>query len=133
MHINIKDDIVKLFCGFSAVGLVTTLLSLALINIFLKLMHMPLITAYIGIYLITLALSFVMNSIFVFKSSLSYKNGIKYLAIYLSGLFLGTLLLWILKETIPLENYILAYLVLPFTMTWNFALSYILLKQKRLC
>jgi hypothetical protein len=48
-------------------------------------------------------------------------------------MLMGTLLLWIFKNTIPLENYILGYLVLPFTMAWNFAFSYKILKPVKSC
>jgi putative flippase GtrA len=133
MHFNLKSDFVRLIGGFSLVGLVTTLLSLALIFIFLKLLQTPLILTYIGIYVATIVLSFILNSVLVFKSGLSFENGIRYLFVYLSGMLLGTLLLWVFKKTIPLENYLLGYLVLPFTMAWNFAFSYKILKPVKAC
>jgi putative flippase GtrA len=133
MHFNFKLNFVKLLGGFSLVGLVTTLLSLLLIYIFLKLLQTPLIVTYIGIYLVTILLSFILNSVFVFKSGLSLNNGYKYLAVYISGMLLGSILLWLFKKILPFENYILGYIVLPFTMIWNFALSYKLLKPVKSC
>jgi len=133
MLINLKKDLIKIFGGFSLIGIVTTLISLALIFIFLKLLQTPLIATYIGIYMVTILLSYFLNSILVFKSNLTFVNGIKYLAVYLSGMLVGTLILWVFKRTIPLENYILGYLVLPFTMAWNFAFTYNLLKPAKSC
>lgn len=133
MRIDFKLYFIKLLGGFSLVGLVTTLLSLGLIYIFLKLLQTPLIITYIGIYLVTIILSFILNSIFVFKSGLSYGNGFKYFFVYISGMFLGVLLLWVFKRIIPLENYLLGYIVLPFTMVWNFTFSFKLLKPVKLC
>lgn len=124
MRIKIRQHHFKLFVGFSFVGLISTLISLALIYGFLKLLNTPLIPTYVGIYIATILLSFVLNSRYVFNTTLSYNNWHKYLIIYLSGMLLGTFLLWGFEKLMPFENYILAYLVLPFTLTWNFMFSY---------
>jgi putative flippase GtrA len=133
MNFDFKVDILKLLGGFSLVGIVTTVISLALIFVFLKLFHTPLIITYIGIYIATICLSFALNSLFVFRSEITIGKGIKYLAIYLSGMLLGTLLLWGLKKSLPFENYILGYMVIPFTMIWNFVFSYKVLKPVKTC
>ena len=133
MRINLNKNLIQLLGGFSVVGLITTILSLALIYILLKLMHTPLIVTYIGIYASTILLSFFLNSVFVFRSGLSFGNISKYFLIYLSGMFFGTLLLWLFKKALPVENYILGYAVLPFTMMWNFAFSFKLLKPVKTC
>lgn len=83
--------------------------------------------------MVTILLSFLLNSVFVFKSGLSFSNSIKYMIIYISGMLLGVLLLWILKKITPFENYILGYLAIPFTMVWNFSLSYKLFKPVKSC
>jgi dTDP-4-amino-4,6-dideoxygalactose transaminase/putative flippase GtrA len=126
--INLNANFIKLLGGFSLIGLFTTLLSLGLIYVFLKQLQTPLIVTYIGIYMVTIIISFILNSVFVFKSSLSLNKGLKYLVIYLGGMLLGTVLLLIFKKILKFDNYILGYIVLPFTMAWNFALSYKLLK-----
>jgi putative flippase GtrA len=133
MRINSNKNLIQLLGGFSVVGLFTTILSLALIYILLKLMHTPLIITYIGIYASTILLSFLLNSLFVFKSGLSFDNIFKYFLIYLSGMLFGTLLLWLFKKALPVENYILGYAVLPFTMMWNFSFSIKLLKPVKTC
>lgn len=133
MRISVNNNIIKLFGSFSFVGLVTTLVSVALIFIFLKLLHTPLFVTYIGIYLATIVFSFLLNSIFVFKSDLSFGNGLKYFIVYLSGMLIGTLALWIDNKILPFENYFLGYLVLPFTTIWNFILSNKILKPFESC
>lgn len=133
MRISVNNNIIKLFGSFSLVGLVTTLVSVALIFIFLKLLHTPLFVTYIGIYLATIVFSFLLNSIFVFKSDLSFGNGLKYFIVYLSGMLIGTLALWIDNKILPFENYFLGYLVLPFTTIWNFILSNKILKPFESC
>lgn len=133
MHTKINSHLLKLIGGFSVVGLLSTLVSLALLFVCLKQLKTPLIITYIGIYVSTTILSFVLNSIFVFRSGFSFNNGFKYLFVYLSGMLLATFLLWLFKKTILFENYILGYLVLPFTMLWNFALSYKILKPIKPC
>lgn len=133
MNTNSKPNLVKLLGGFSFVGILTTIISLALIFIFLKIFQTPLIITYAGIYIATIFISFAMNSIMVFKSSLTLGKGIKYLLVYLSGMLLGVIVLWGFKKTLPFENYILGYLVIPFTMAWNFILSYRILKPVKSC
>jgi putative flippase GtrA len=133
MIFNLNKHIFKLLGGFSVIGLITTLISLLMIFVFLKILKTPLIVTYVSIYTASILLSFILNSVFVFKSILSIKNGVKYFLIYFSGMLLGTLLLWVFKKIIPLENYILGYLVLPFTMVWNFSFSFLLLKPEKSC
>jgi putative flippase GtrA len=133
MLLKFNKHIFKLLGGFSVIGLITTLLSLLMIFVFLKIVQTPLIITYVCIYTASILLSFILNSVFVFKSNISVKNGLKYFLIYFSGMLLGTLLLWVFKKIIPLENYILGYLVLPFTMVWNFSFSFILLKPEKSC
>ncbi len=129
MNINFRINFLKVLSGFTLVGIFINILSLLLVFIFLNLLNTPLIITYIGIYLGTLILSFILNSVLVFKSGLSLTNGVKYLIVYLSGMLFGALLLWYFKKTLEFENYILGYLVLPFTTAWNFSFSYLILKR----
>jgi hypothetical protein len=48
--------------------------------------------------------------------------------VYGVGLLLGTGLLLLFKMLLPFENWVLSYLVLPFTILSNFTLSYYFLK-----
>lgn len=133
MNILLNRKIATIFAGFSGVGVITTLISLGAIYLFLEILQTPLILTYSLIYFLTIILSYFLNSLFVFKSPLAMKKGIKYFLIYLSGMLIGIVVLWLLKKTLSYDAYILAYLVLPVTMMWNFVCSFYLFKPNNLC
>ncbi len=133
MNFLVSRRIITIFAGFSGVGVITTLISLAAIYFFLEILKTPLILTYSLIYFFTILLSYFLNSLIVFKSSIEFKKGIMYFIIYLSGMIIGIVVLWLLKKTLPYDAYILAYLVLPVTMLWNFILLFYLFKPKSLC
>ena len=119
---------ITLFAGFSSVGVITTVISLFAVYFFLEVVESPLYITYALIYFFTICLSYFLNTYFVFKAAVSWKKATGYFSIYLSGMVLGILVLWLLKASLTFENYILAYLVIPVTMTWNFLLSFYLFK-----
>lgn len=133
MNILLNRKIATIFAGFSGVGVITTLISLGAIYVFLEILQTPLILTYSLIYFLTILLSYFLNSLFVFKSPLAMKKGIMYFLIYLSGMVIGIIVLWLLEKTLSYDAYILAYLVLPITMMWNFILSFYLFKSKSAC
>lgn len=133
MNFLFSRKIATIFAGFSGVGVVTTLISLGAIYVFLEILQTPLILTYAIIYFLTILLSYFLNSLLVFKSPLAMKKGIKYFLIYLGGMLIGIVVLWLLKKTLSYDPYILAYLVLPVTMMWNFILSFYLFKPKSAC
>jgi hypothetical protein len=45
-------------------------------------------------------------------------------------MLIGVGLLALFKATLPFENWVLAYMVIPFTMTSNFTLSSLIFKNK---
>lgn len=129
MNFQFSRKIVSLFAGFSSVGIITTIISIVAIYFFLEVIGTPLYITYALIYFFTICLSYFLNTIFVFKSSVTWKKATGYFSIYLSGMLIGMMVLWLLEKTLPVENYILAYLVIPVTMTWNFILSFFLFKK----
>ena len=133
MNFLFSRKMATIFAGFSGVGVITTLISLAAIYVFLELFQTPLILTYAIIYFLTILLSYFLNSFFVFKSPLKMKKALGYFLIYLSGMFIGMLVLWMLEATLSYDHYILAYFVLPVTMTWNFLLSFKLFKPQSTC
>ncbi len=133
MNFLFNRKIDNIFAGFSGVGVITTLISLGAIYLFLEILQTPLILTYSIIYFLTILLSYLLNSLLVFKSPLAMKKGIKYFLIYFSGMVIGIVVLWLLKKTLSYDAYILAYLVLPVTMMWNFVLSFYLFKPNNLC
>lgn len=127
----IEHKLFRKVLGFSSVGVFTTLLSLSLTYVFLELIKTPLIPTYVCIYFSTILISYFMNSRLVFKSGKSFKKLVLYYGVYLSGMLLGVLVLKIYEGCLPFKNYILSYLVIPFTMTWNFILSALVLKNRK--
>ncbi|TVR78495.1 MAG: hypothetical protein EA412_08650 [Chitinophagaceae bacterium] len=125
------DLIKKKFAGFSKVGIFVTILSLLLSFFFLEILKTPLIPTYIALYLTMISLSFYLNSTYVFKRKFNFKTFLYYYIAYGITMLLGVLLLSIFKKTIPLSNWMLAYLVIPFTMTSNFIMLNIVFKHGR--
>ena len=123
-------DIIKKFLRFSQVGIVVTLLSMALSYIFLKIIGTPLIITYVLLYISMIFLSFLLNSFYTFKTNRSTKRLVLYYASYGLSMLVGVVLLSIFRKELPFENWILAYMVIPFTMSINFLLSSRIFKEK---
>ena len=115
--------LIYLFSKFSIVGIFMTFLSLATAYVFLEILHTPLYITYALNYLVTIFISYQLNRIFTFKARHSTKSLVLYYFIYIIGMGLGMLLLWIFKQILPFGNFILTLCVLPFTMASNFFLS----------
>lgn len=120
----------KKLAGFSIVGIISTLFTMALMFVFYKIFHWHEQVSYVLSYIIPLFLSFVLNSFFVFKSHQSVRNIVVYFSIYLSSMLTGMLLLAIYKNIFPWDKTILSYMTIPVTMAQNFTLSHFLLKKK---
>jgi putative flippase GtrA len=123
--------ILKKLFGFSLVGGFVTLLSLVLTYLFLGIIKTPLYLTYAGIYIFTIFISYLLNSKFVFKVKACFKKTSLYYLVYISGMVIGLLVLRLYRLTLPYENWVLSYLVLPITMTWNFTMASIALKERK--
>lgn len=119
--INLK--LIRKFLGFSFVGAFVTIVSLVTSFIFLKLIRTPLFPTYAVNYSVMITLSYFLNAHFVFKTKYSYKQLLLYYVAYLGGMILGIIILNIFRNIFSFENWILSYMVIPFTMLCNFALS----------
>ena len=133
MPINLKNTIIRKFAGFSIVGLAVTLLSFAISYVLLKILATPLLITYILVYGATIIISFFLNSKLIFKTGSSFRNLVIYFLVYGTGMVVGTVMLWIFRMILPFENWILPYLVIPFTLVSNFTLSYFFLKPEKPC
>jgi len=120
------------FIKFSLVGVFVTIISLILMYIFLEFLNTPLILTYILLYGSTIFLSYYLNTKFTFKAKQDRKSILKYYGIYLFTLALGSLCIYILRQLLPYKNWIIAFMVVPFTMIINFILSSLILKKNRL-
>lgn len=116
-------ELLKKFIRFSQVGIIVTLISMGLSYFFLKIIGTPLILTYVLLYLAMIFLSYLLNSFYTFKSGRNIKKLLLYYGSYGISMLVGVGLLAIYKKTLPFENWVLAYLVIPFTMTINFLLS----------
>mgnify|MGYP001047751091 FL=1 len=121
-----KDKLKRLFLRFfrfANVGVFVTLLSLSLSFLFLKIIGTPLLPTYVILYISMIFISYILNSFYTFKAKRTTKNLILYFVSYGLSMLLGVALLALFRRYLPFENWILAYLVIPFTMSSNFILS----------
>ena len=91
--------------------------------VLLKYVHTPLILTWVCVYAVAINLSYVLNSVVTFQSSLSFQRMGIYYGIYLSSMGIGVALLKLYRAVLTWENWILPLLVLPITALWNFSLS----------
>ncbi len=116
-------NLIQKFLSFSFVGLIVTIISLCLTYLFLKILGTHLYPTYILIYCFMILLSYALNLKFTFKSEHKMKKLLYYFLVYLSGMVIGIIVLKIYELTLPFENWILSYLVVPVTAVWNFVFS----------
>jgi len=133
MHINTTNRIIRKFAGFSIIGFIVTLLSMVISYVLLKILATPLFITYILVYGATIFVSFILNSKLIFKTGSNFQNLVIYFLVYGAGLLLGTIILWIFRLLLPFENWVLPYLVIPFTLVSNFILSHYFLKPEKPC
>ena len=115
---------------FMTVGVFVTLTSMTLSFVFLKIIGTPLIITYILLYLTMIFVSFLLNSKYTFKSKRSIKRLLLYYGSYGISMLIGVGLLSVFRKILPFENWVLSYLVIPFTMLSNFTLSSRIFKTK---
>jgi len=120
------------FIKFSLVGVLVTIISLVLMYIFLEFLNTPLILTYILLYGSTIFLSYYLNTKFTFKAKQDRQSMLKYYGIYLFTLALGSLCIYVLRQLLPFKNWVIAFMVVPFTMFMNFILTSLMLKKNRL-
>lgn len=116
MHILIQRIL-----GFSVVGVLSTIVSLLLLWLFNDGLLLNIYVAYILAYSITIVLSYFLNARYVWTHALSVVDVVKYFAIYLSSMALGTILLFPIQWLLPDWNHtLLSFTTIPFTMIWNY-------------
>lgn len=112
---------VRKIVGFSFVGVIATLFSMALIYVMNEWLHLNPYVSYLVSTILSILLSYVLNMFKVFSSYFSWKSlGLYYLT-YLSSMVLGMLLLKLYLWLLPTWNAtLLSYMVIPFTMLFNY-------------
>lgn len=111
------------FIKFGGVGALITIASMLSSFFWLKILGTSLYVTYFMNYTFFILLSYVLNCFFTFRSRLSLVSLALYYLVYLSGLLLGMLLLYIFKHIFITENWVYAFIVLPFTLTSNYLFS----------
>ncbi len=121
---------ISAFLRFSGVGVVVTLISMLILFVCLEIYHTPLQLTYMLTYIATILLSYTLNRSFTFNSRHSSKQMLQYFAVYLSGMLLGMLLLYVFRMTLPFPDWLLSYIVIPFTLLNNYHWSRIVFSPK---
>jgi putative flippase GtrA len=131
MNIDLKI-LVKKFLSFATIGAILTLFTLGTITFCLKFLDTPLQLTYIAVNMVGIMLSFFLNSKYTFKSEITLNNTIRFYAIYLTSMGMGTLLLGLFDSMLSFEKWIYPFMVLPFTLTFNFFMSARFLKPREI-
>lgn len=113
--------LIRRLLGFSVVGVISTIVSLVLLWLFNDGLSLNIYVAYVLAYSITIILSYFLNARYVWTHALRIVDVVKYFAIYLSSMALGTVLLFPIQWLLPNWNHtLLSFVTIPFTMTWNY-------------
>lgn len=128
---KIKNLVIK-FSKFSLVGAFMTVLSLALAYLFLDVLYTPLYITYVINNLVMIFISYQLNRTFTFKAEHCAASMLLYYLVYVSGMVLGVVLLWLFAKILPFSNWWLTICVLPFTMISNFILSKLVFDRPKL-
>jgi len=118
------------FIKFGGVGAFVTISSIISSFFWLKIVETPLYLTYFFNYSFFILVSYSLNRWVTFKAEFSLRSLFLYYLVYLSGMLLGLFLLFIFKSLISLENWIYAFMVVPFTMTTNYILSALVFRNK---
>ncbi|HPY82017.1 MAG TPA: GtrA family protein [Bacteroidales bacterium] len=119
---------VKRLIGFSFVGVCVTIFGMILTYILLKIIGLTPYMTYFTSYMITIFISYYLNSRLVFKSGKSTKNLVLYYAVYGSSMLIGLGTLYVYHLFLTFDELLLNYMVIPVTMIWNFLVSSKILK-----
>ena len=122
-----KDTIIQ-FIKFGIVGAINTILSYAITNAGYYCLHLHEQICNIIAFTITVFISFVLNSKYVFGKEKEQKKSVKtlikvYISYAITGLFLTALLLYIEEQQMGIDHYIATFVNLVITVPLNFVLN----------
>lgn len=118
------------FIKFGGVGAFITLASMISSFFWLKIIGTALFVTYFFNYSFFILLSYSLNRRITFKCEFSISSLFYYYLVYLSGMILGMVLLYIFKRIISVENWVYSFMVVPFTMTMNYIMATLVFKKK---
>jgi putative flippase GtrA len=108
------------FLTFSIIGVLVTLITMISLGVLLGVIKLPLFPTWWIVYLSSIGLSFFLNNKLIFKDDISVKKIFLFIIVYLSSMFLGIYLIKFFRMITDLPNWLLGYVALPFTLTYNF-------------
>jgi len=118
------------FIKFGGIGAFVTIASMISSYFWLKIIGTPLYITYFLNYSFFILVSYTLNRRITFRTRFSIKSLLLYYLVYLSGMLLGMFLLYIFKKLGSLENWVNAFLVVPFTLSTNYILSTLVFQNK---
>lgn len=124
----LEYPLVKRIIGFSFVGVFVTIFGMILTYILLKIIGFTPYLTYFTSYIITIFISYYLNSRLVFKSGKSKKNLVLYYLVYGTSMLIGLGTLYVYHLFLDFDELLLNYMVIPVTMIWNFLVSSKILK-----
>ena len=137
-----KREQLNHFLGFAIVGVVMTLMTLAFNFVFLNVLNICLVVTYIVVSIITIFISYLLNTFLVFKQKFSIITMLLYYGVYLSGMIVGIPLLKFFEFVLPVHffipalqqyrEFLISAMPIPITLIWNFIFTSFVMKNKRL-
>ncbi len=116
--------------SFVTIGAFLTLASLSANFIGLRYFDFPLLPTYVLVYTVTILISFYLNSRYTYGNVINFKNSLRYYSIYLTSMGIGAGLLSLFDYLLDFQKWVYPFLVLPFTLSFNFIVSFKTLKLK---
>lgn len=125
--------LISRFGGFSAIGVGNTLLSFLLIWFMNEVMLVNYMVSYVVSYVATVCLAYVANALLVYRLRLSVADGLRFFLCYLSGMAVGSVLLYLIKWLWPEGRATwISFGVVCITLVWNFCFVNFILSKKGL-
>jgi len=115
--------------SFSLIGGIITILSILVSTFLLKVVRTPLYPTYIIVYISTIGLSYVLNAKITFKAKKTIKSVFLYYLTYGLSFLLGLGLLFLFRENLKWDNYVIGLLPIPFTFAFNYIVSHFIFKK----
>ncbi len=110
------------FIKFGIVGVINTVISLAVYNVFLLLGLNYLVANAIG-YIVGIFNGYVLSSKYVFKAKMDTKKGSKFILTYISSFFIGSVILFLLVEYLKISKAIAPIFVIIFNLIYNYLIN----------
>jgi len=117
------------FIRFSLVGVIISISSISISTFLLAILKTNLYYTYVGMYLISLAASYLLNARYTFKAKKDVRSGLLYFINYGISFVFGLFLLKVFRSILPYENYIIGLMPIPFQLLWNFGFSHFIFRK----